>query len=190
MEYRNKANRSAPHVCPYWRAFALDNWIRKLIQSPRKILEPYIRAGDTVIDLGCGPGFFTNEMARLVGPFGKVVAVDLQSKMLAQMHRKAGKQGLKERITPHQCEADRINLECKADFILAYYMVHETPDPKNFFAQVKALLKLDGRLLVVEPRIHVSRKMFNHFVEITRSLGLKTVDFPKGKGGYSVLVAL
>lgn len=181
---------AAPHVCPHQAAFFLDNWIRRLIQPPRKILAPYVRPGNTVIDLGCGPGYFTLEMARLAGPGGKVAAVDLQPKMLAHVRRKAEKQGLMDRIVLHQCAADRIGLDLEADFILAYYMVHETPDPAVFLAEVERLLKPEGRLLIVEPKIHVSKAAFDAQLQAAVAQGFRPVDYPKGRGGRSVLLAL
>ena len=189
MNQPAQAKASAPHVCPHQAAFFLDNWIRRLIQPPRKILAPYVRPGNTVIDLGCGPGYFTLEMARLAGPGGKVVAVDLQPKMLAHVRRKAVRDGLIERIVLHQCAADRIGLDLEADFILAYYMLHETPDPAAFLAEVKGLLKSEGRLLIVEPKMHVSKAAFDTQLETAVVQGFRPVDYPKGRGGRSVLLS-
>ena len=45
---------------------SLDNFLRRLTHKPQKILSPFIREGMTVLDMGCGPGFFTAELARLV----------------------------------------------------------------------------------------------------------------------------
>lgn len=50
--------------------------LRKLIQNPRKILSPYVVPGMVVVEPGCGGGFFTLELARLVGPTGRVHALD------------------------------------------------------------------------------------------------------------------
>jgi ubiquinone/menaquinone biosynthesis C-methylase UbiE len=185
-----RATPAAPHVCPHQGAFFLDNWIRRLIQSPRRILAPYVRAGDTVIDLGCGPGFFTLEMARLVGSAGQVVAADLQPGMLAHVRRKAEKKGVSDRILLHQCAAERVGLDLVADFILAYYMVHETPSPAAFLAEVKGLLKQEGRLLIVEPKFHVSQAAFAAQIDAAAAQGFEPVDFPKRVGGRSVLLAL
>ncbi len=190
MKQPAQTKTAAPHVCPHQAAFFLDNWIRRLIQPPRKILAPYVRPGSTVIDLGCGPGYFTLEMARLAGPGGKVVAADLQPKMLAHVRRKAEKHGLMDRIVLHQCTADRIGLDLEADFILACYMVHETPDPAAFLAEVKGLLNPEGRLLIVEPKLHVSKAAFETQLEAAAVQGFRPVDYPKGRGGRSVLLSL
>ena len=69
-------------VCPSWLAFVLNNPLRKLLQNPEKILKGLVQEGQTAVDLGCGPGFFTLPLARMVGESGRVIAVDLQSKML------------------------------------------------------------------------------------------------------------
>ena len=187
MIQQTETRNMSPHVCPHTISFFLDNWFRKLIQNPKRIVGPYINEGDTVMDIGCGPGFFSIEMARMVGPQGKAIAVDLQEKMLGHVKRKAAKYGMTDRMEFHQCEADSIGLNIEADFILAYYMVHETPNIANFFKEIAAMLKNGGQALVVEPRFHVNKAMFAETLEEGERAGLKAVDFPKGKGGRSVL---
>ena len=133
------------------------------------------------------PGFFSIEMAKLVGQQGKVIAVDLQDKMLGHVKRKAAQHGVTGQMELHQCSQDRINLNRKADFILAYYMVHETPSITSFFSEVAGMLKKGGQILVVEPWFHVSKAMFAATVKKGESAGLAVVGFPRGKGGRSVL---
>jgi ubiquinone/menaquinone biosynthesis C-methylase UbiE len=187
MTQQIETQNMSPHVCPHTISFFLDNWFRKLIQNPKRIVGPYIKAGDTAIDIGCGPGFFAIEMAKMVGLQGKVIAVDLQEKMIAHVKRKAAQHSVNNRMDFHQCEADRIGLNIKADFILAYYMVHETPSIANFFREIATMLKEGGQVLVVEPRFHVNKAMFAETLEEGERAGLTAVDFPKGKGGRSVL---
>ena len=126
-------------------------------------------------------------MAKMVGLQGKVIAVDLQEKMLGHVKRKAAKNGMTGRMEFHQCEGHRIGLNIKADFILAYYMVHETPSIANFFKEIATMLKKGGQVLVVEPRFHVNKAMFTETLEEGEKAGLTAVDLPKGKGGRSVL---
>lgn len=177
------------HVCPHQMAFMLDNWLRKIIQRPKKIVGEYIKEGDIVVDIGCGPGFFTIDMAKLVGPSGGVVAVDMQPQMLDRVRKKAARHKVSERLTFHQCPQHNVGLELKADFILCYYMVHETPDPDKFLAEISGLLKPDGKILVVEPNFHVSKDEFTQIAEKAKSAGLVPVAYPKGKGGRSVVLA-
>lgn len=178
------------HVCPHQISFILDNWFRRLIQHPNKIAGEYIKNGDTVFDMGCGPGYFSIDLAKMVGETGKVIAVDLQESMLKKVKKKAARHGVSDRMEFHQCNASRIGLNEKADFILAYYMIHETPDPKVFFLQLRDMLKTNGKLLVVEPKMHVSQTAFRRMIKDAETAGLRVIDRPKKKGGRSVLLGI
>jgi len=175
-------------VCPHKMAFMLDNWIRRFFQNPAKLLGEYIRAGDTVVDMGCGPGFFSIDMANMVGPAGQVIAADLQSGMLDRVKKKAARYGVADQMTYHRCRTDSIGLECAANFILAIYMVHETPDARRFFEEARSMLTASGKLLVVEPKMHVSQVTFDAMVADAARSGLKVADYPTGKGGRAVLL--
>jgi ubiquinone/menaquinone biosynthesis C-methylase UbiE len=173
-------------VCPHTISYMLDNPIRGLIQNPGRIVGPYIKSGDTAIDLGCGPGFFTIPMARLVGDTGRVIAVDLQPQMLAHIRRKAQKKKLLDRIELHQCGPGSLNLTAEADFILAFYMVHEVPDADSFFKETRAILKKGGHLLIVEPRFHVKKAAFEAMLTLALQNGFKAIERP---GSHSVILS-
>lgn len=81
-QWNQTLNNSKNRVCPVERAGSLDNIFRRWLQNPWKILRPYIKEGMTVLDFGCGPGYFTIAMAQMVGTSGWVIAVDLQEGML------------------------------------------------------------------------------------------------------------
>ncbi|MBN1907384.1 MAG: class I SAM-dependent methyltransferase [Deltaproteobacteria bacterium] len=176
-------------ICPHQIAFMLDNPIRRIFQNPVKMLRPYISEEDTAIDLGCGPGFFTIDMAKLVGPKGRVIAVDLQEKMLGHVRKKAIKHHVEERIQFFKCEQERVGLDQKADFILAYYMVHETPSPRALLAELKTMLNKGGKILIVEPKMHVTQKSFEEMISDIRELGFNVCNYPQKTGGRSVLIS-
>ena len=144
-------------TCPWWFLFTFDNPLRKIYQDPFDILVPFIREGDTVVDLGCGMGYFSLPMASLVGESGKVIAVDLQSQMLNGLKRRAEKAGLQNRIQLHNCTQDQIGISEPVDFVLAFWMVHEVHEPRAFFEQIREMLHPGGQLLIAEPYIHVTR---------------------------------
>lgn len=181
--------RNAPHICDHRYSYALDNRIRRLFQSPEKITSDYIRPGNTVVDIGCGPGFFTIPMAELVGHTGRVIAVDLQPQMLAKLKGKLSSTALNKRVELHQCQPSglALNANLSANFVLAYYMVHEVPDQKRLFEEIAAILTEDGQFLMVEPLFHVTKSAFLHSVAIAQTAGLKAMHFPRKKGGMSVL---
>ena len=148
-------------VCPAELANSLDGRLRRWLQNPRAILSPYIKEGMTVLDVGCGPGFFSIELAGMVGRAGKVISADLQDKMLEKLRDKIRGTELEERITIVKCDQGNINVSDRIDFGLAFYMVHEVPDKESFFRQMHSILNEKGRILIVEPKLfHVSRKDF------------------------------
>jgi ubiquinone/menaquinone biosynthesis C-methylase UbiE len=86
----------------------------------------------TVLDLGCGPGFFSIEMAKITGLSGKVVAADLQEGMLEIVEKKIRKKRLTDIVKLHKCSEKKIGLAEKFDFILIFYVVHEVTDQSGF----------------------------------------------------------
>ena len=174
-------------ICPWWLAPTLDNPIRRLVHNPEKILGRLIEEGDTVLDLGCGSGTFTIAMAKMVGEDGRVIAVDLQDRMLDLLRNKAAKEGLSSRITTHQSKPDRIGVCDEVDFALAFYMVHEVADQGRFFEEVASLLKEDACLLISEPKFHVSESSFRRMKEAAEGAGLAPTDEPKIRFSRSLL---
>jgi len=171
----NRNNR----VCPVEIAGFLDNKIRRWLQNPQIILGPYIEEGMTALDLGCGPGFFSIDMAKIVGKSGRVIASDLQEGMLEKLRDKIKGTELEERITLHKCEENKIGVLEKVDFILAFYMVHEVPDQDEFFNEIESLLKPDGQIFIVEPPFHVSKSAFEETIRKARNAGFTLVEKPK-----------
>ena len=86
------------HVCPWWGGYFIDNWLRRRLHQPERILSPYVRCGMRVMDFGCGMGIFALALARLVGDDGQVIAVDLQQKMLDVVVNRAKRAGVAHRI--------------------------------------------------------------------------------------------
>jgi ubiquinone/menaquinone biosynthesis C-methylase UbiE len=178
------------HICSRKIAFALDNPIRRLLHNPERILGEYIEQGQTVLDVGCGPGTFSLAMAKMVGELGKVIAVDVQEEMLQIVKEKAAQQGLQSRIVTHKSDPDRIGISEKVDFALAFYMVHEVPDAQAFLKEIACVLKPKGKLLIVEPMLHVSATAFERTIEVARQAGLKAVSGPKIFFSRSMLLSL
>lgn len=180
----DKKNR----ICPVEHAGLLDFNIRKLFQNPKKILQPYINEGMTVLDLGCGPGFFTMEMAKLVGKTGKVIAADLQEGMLAIVRKKIQNSAMADIVKLHLCRPEGIGLSEKFDFILVFYMLHEVPDQAGFLRELKSLLKPGGKILIVEPKFHVSQDDFLVSISIMKQAGFAVLAEPKIRFSRTVVI--
>jgi ubiquinone/menaquinone biosynthesis C-methylase UbiE len=105
----------------HFPVFAHDNPFRRLFESPRKLVEPYVTNGQVVADLGCGPGFYTLALADLVGPEGKVYAVDSDEKAIQAVEKKADKRGYRN-IDTHVSSASDLSFikDGVVDFILAH----------------------------------------------------------------------
>lgn len=175
------------HTCPWWFAWTFDNPLRGLAHDPAAILHGLVRPGDTVVDVGCGLGFFTIAMAGLVGEDGRVIAVDLQPEMLARARRRAGRRGLTDRIAFHQCAPDRIGIAGPVDFVLAFWMVHEVADRHAFLREIRSLLRPGGHLLIAEPRGHVSPRLFERITAAARDAGFTVRPGPDVRFSRSLL---
>lgn len=166
-------------VCPVELAGSLDTRIRRWFQNPRRMLEPYVQEGMNVLDFGCGPGFFTLEIANLVGPTGHVIAADLQKGMLEKVRAKIAGTTFEKRVELLQCQVHGIGISAMVDFVLAFYVVHELPNAFGFFSDVRQLLQPDGQVLVVEPPVHVSRAAFEKSLSDARQAGFIVTSRPR-----------
>ncbi len=172
-------NEDKNRVCPVELANSLDNKLRRWLQNPQKILSPFIKEGMKILDVGCGPGFFSVELAKMVGANGKVYAVDLQEGMLQKIQNKIRGTSLEKIIQLIKCEKDEIVIPEKVDFILAFYMVHEVSDKDKLFAALKNFLNENGEFLIVEPKLfHVSKKEFASTISKAEAVGFKVSKGP------------
>ena len=166
----------AQHVCPFWVGFLLLNPLRRILENPYRILGPFIEKGMTVLEPGCGMGYFTLPLARMVGPEGRVVVVEIEPKMLSAVERRARKADLLDRIVFCLSGDEGPGVEGfseSVDFAAALYMAHEVPDQAGFFSEMRKALKSKGRLLVVEPKFHVTQDEFARTVAVAESTGFR-----------------
>lgn len=169
------------HVCPWWFGSLLASRARRLVQDPEKVLSPFVKAGMTALEPGPGMGFFTVELARLVGPGGKVVAVDLQQPMLDGVRARAAKAGVAERLDLRKVEPASLgvpDLAGKVGFALLFWMLHEVPDQARFLGEVSQTLCGGGKLLLCEPKGHVSHGAFEQSLALAATLGLEVEGRP------------
>lgn len=175
-------------VCPVSRSGGLLCSARRWVHNPQRLLRGLVREGETVADLGCGPGYFTLPLARMVGESGCVIAVDLQEGMLALLRERAARAGLSDRIRLHQCSPLDLGVTDPVSFALAFYLVHEVPDVARCLSQVRTMLAPGGRCLLVEPKLHVSAPAFARTVALAEAAGLRPGAAPRVALSRSVLL--
>jgi SAM-dependent methyltransferase len=180
----------AQRVCPWWLGYLLASPLRRMFYDQAGLVAPYVHEGMTVIEPGPGMGFFTLELARLVGPSGRVVAVDIQPRMLEVLKRRAAKAGLGERIDARLARPDSMGLADWdwADFVLAFAVVHEMPSASSFFSEAAQALKPGGCLLLAEPTGHVKPAQFEEELKTAAQAALSLVDRPSIRRSHAALL--
>ena len=167
------------HVCPWWMGFVIASPLRKLGENPEKILGPLVERGTTAVDIGSAMGFFSLPLARMVGDSGRVVCVDLQERMLKSLVKRARRKGLEDIIETRVATQETLgleDLEGAADLALAIHVVHETAYPRSFLTQCHDVLRPGGKLLLLEPKGHVSEEDFETTRQLALDVGFSEVE--------------
>lgn len=178
-------------VCPWWLGCVLASPLRRLLENPNQTVGSYVREGMTVLEPGPGMGFFTMPLARLVGRSGRVVAVEVQPRMLAGLRKRLAKAGLLERVDTRLIPPESMQLSDLAgavDCAVALAVVHEMPSARNFFMETAAALKKGGRLLLAEPTGHVTPADFEEELSLAGEAGLTLIERPAIRRSHAALL--
>ena len=141
--------RKNPSACPYSQRF----WVEAphpLITRARlkEILDP--KAGDRILEVGPGTGYYTLDVAEWVNPDGEVEILDLQREMLDHTIRRAGERGLVN-VNPTQSDATSMPYEDDSfDAAFLVTVLGEIPDQEGALRELARVLKPGGRLVVGE----------------------------------------
>ena len=171
----------AHHVCPWWLGYWLLNPVRRLREDPAAMLAPWVREGMTVLEPGCGMGFFTLEIARRVGAAGRVVAVDVQERMLSRLRARAARAGLADRVDVRLATGATLgigDLAGRIDLCFAVHVVHEVADAAGFFAELHAACRRGAVLVVIEPAFHVSEVELDETLAAAEAAGFALARRP------------
>lgn len=174
---REGSVRRHHRVCPWWLGYWLINPLRRLLENPGSLYGHLVHEGMTVLEPGCGMGYFTLDLAARVGPAGRVVALDVQPRMIAGLRRRAGRRHLADRIDARLVVEESLgvdDLEGSVDLAVVLHVAHEVPDQWRFFSELAGTLTPGGRLLVVEPKGHVTEEEFAATLEAAGAAGLHT----------------
>ena len=182
-------NRRGHHICPWYMAYLFDNPLRSLVHDPEKILGQYVKPGMTVLDIGCGMGFFSLGMARLVGPGGRVISIDLQEQMLKILMKRAKRRGLADRIDGRIARERSLPIDEPADFALCFWMVHEVPAQDLFFRELACALKPGAGVFIAEPGgRHVKHEDLEKSISIVEKEGFLVAARPEVRMSHAVVI--
>ncbi len=121
-------------------------------QASRMLKELGLRTGQVACDLGAGNGYHTLEMAKIVAPEGRAVAVDIQPEMLALLTERARAAKVTNVETILGDMADPKLPASSCDLVLMADVYHELDDPAGMLAKIKPALKPGGALALLEFR--------------------------------------
>lgn len=172
-----------------WIDLILGKPLRYLLERPERVLRDYVKEGMTVLDVGCGKGFYSIGMARLVGSRGHVISVDLQAEAIDALRKRIAQTRLSERIEPRICTDWGLAIEDLAgdvDFALAVYVVHHAKDAARLMSNVHRALKPGGVFLVMEPRHHASAAECEATESAAQEAGFTITGHPKLKRDWTV----
>jgi len=179
------------HVCPPLVGWLLLAPVRGLLENRLRMLGPHVRPGMTVLETGPAMGWYSLALARLAGPSGRLVCVDVEPRMLAVLRRRAVRAGLVDRLETVAGTVDDPRLEAyvgAVDFAAALHMVHEVPDIPRFLRRVHDLLRPGARLLVAEPKGHVRPAAFRRTLAAARAAGFVELPPPAHVRGHAALL--
>ena len=171
-------NLHKTHLHSVEKANALESRLRLLLQNPRSILKRYIHSGMTVLDLGCGTGYFTLEIAKLLEKKGKVIATDVQKGMLDILMHKLGNTELQKQVQIHKNQENTLNLTDKVDFVFAFYSLHEMRCLDCIINEIRLLLKPEGEIFIAEQKFHVPKTTFIKIIEKMNANGFEITRQP------------
>lgn len=176
-----RKNRS---VFPASDAASLLNPARALIQSAEGTVRAFgLKPGDTALEIGPGPGYFTPHAVKAVGGDGRLVCLDIQREMLVLLRERLAKQGSRADLVI----GDAGNLPLRdgvVDAALVVEMLGEVPDPRAAANEIGRVLRSDGIVSFCEAMNDPDYVRLPVIRELCASAGLRPLDWRRQKLGY------
>jgi ubiquinone/menaquinone biosynthesis C-methylase UbiE len=130
------------------KQFPVNDTERRKWQNPEKILSEIRLAPDmTFVDLGCGDGYFAMPAARIVGPKGRVIAIDIDEGAIGRLRKQAAEEGLVQLSAKVGVAEETVACEGCADFVFFGVNLHDFADPAQVIQNAKKMLRPSGKLV-------------------------------------------
>lgn len=183
--FRERYGRGGPF--PATRAGVLLHPLRRWVHPVRPMLELFrLRPGDTVLELGPGPGYFSIEASRLLGPQGTLLCLDVQPGMLRLLRQRLEEHGL---TNAHPIAGDALNLPLADGCLDAAFLVSvlgEIPDRPRALAELRRVLRPGGALSICEHLTDPDYQLETSVRDLCRASGFQPLDHQRQLLGYTI----
>lgn len=161
--------------CPASFTWLVDNPLR--LRYMRPVLDRVgIRAGECILELGPGPGLFTVDAARRVGGEGRLIAVDIQVKMIAQVERRIQQAGLAN-VETHVAGAYELPVaNASLDRAFLVTVLPEIPDQRRALGELHRTLKPGGVLSITEEFLDPDYPLASETIRRVEAAGFQLVE--------------
>jgi SAM-dependent methyltransferase len=176
--------------CPASQAGMLLHPLRPLIQPVGPTLQKFhLKGGDTVLEIGPGPGYFTVEASRIVGPQGRVVCLDLQPGMLTLLRQRLGERQV---ANAHPVAGDALDLPLADHSVGAAFLVTvlgEIPDRPRALAELRRVMRPGGVLSFSEALGDPDYVFRDSLEDLCRASGFRALGHDRQRLGYTMSFA-
>lgn len=184
-EYKKTKKELIRVGIPYWLSFIVDNPFRKLFTNRKKIVEKAnIKKGSIVLEIGCGPGFFTEVISDVVGKNGKVYALDIQKQMIEKIKKKIENGRIGKNVYAMVSNTSKINLPSNSiDVVFVAYAFEELNEKEKSVKEFYRICKPKGYLTFREHKFLVKKGEIKNWLNIFTDKGFKLIS--KGETFFS-----
>jgi ubiquinone/menaquinone biosynthesis C-methylase UbiE len=176
--------------CPSWLGWMVeqDNPLSKINKAKNIIKFLDIKRGMIVLDFGCGPGRLSIPLAHEVGETGKVIALDIQTKMLDKVKIKAQKENLKNITFLHAAAGEGALEKNNFDRAVLITVIGEIPNQKKALEEIYASLKPGGILSIAEIIFDPHYQRYDKIFQLTKDVGFKKVNLFSDWFAYNLIL--
>lgn len=186
--FRERYGRGGPF--PASQARALLNPLRRFVHPARASLQQFrVGLGDTVLELGPGPGYFTVEASRMVGASGRIVCLDMQRPMVVMLRDRLAKHRI---VNAHPVVGDATRLplaDHSVDVAFLVTVLGEIADRPRALAELRRVLKPGGVLALMEALTDPDYVLVDTARDLCRASGFDVLDHRPQRLGYIMTFA-
>jgi SAM-dependent methyltransferase len=182
---RERYERGGP--IPFSQAGTLRSPLRPLLHPVRRTLErSHVQPGTTVMELGPGTGYFSVEASRIVGPAGRLLCLDIQPPMLAELSGHLREAGVTN-VSLLLSDATRLALaDDSVDTAYLVAVLGEIPDRPQALAELRRVLRRGGVLSITETLTDPDYQLEDTVRDVCRASGFEPLEHTRGLLGYTM----